>query len=138
MENDTQLEASFRLSESLLLFGSMVCAATYGVALTLYCICTRALLRRLRKPGIQRRTTYITLIYTTFAMACVTAYLGINHFFLQVSYIFHRDDFSGAPIIYYAFMLATDPVMVACTLLFAILDWLTLGVQVNLFLNDFY
>jgi hypothetical protein len=128
-KSDLPTPSSLLHSDALNLFRSLVCAVSYGVAFTLYGMCTRSLVRRLGKPG-QRKITLITLTYTTFAIACGSAYLGLTHYMNQMSYVFHRD-FPGGPSVYQAVVLVNQPPFLAFVILMAIVDWLTLGVQVS-------
>ncbi|KAF5356749.1 hypothetical protein D9756_006688 [Leucocoprinus leucothites] len=126
---DADAQAILRLEEALNLAGSMLCAVSYGVAFTLYCICARSLRRRHRKSG-QGKGAVIALVYTTFAMACATVFLGLTHYFIQMSYVFHRNDFADGPLIYEAYKLGSQPPYVTSLVFWAMLDWLTLGIQI--------
>ncbi|KAF5356744.1 hypothetical protein D9756_006687 [Leucocoprinus leucothites] len=123
------IEALLQLDDALNLSASMLCALTYGIALTFYCVCICSLYRRLCRDSEQRKNTWIAFAYTTFAIICATAYLAFSHYFIQMSFVFHRD-FPGGPAAYEGAVLSTQPPFVAGLVFIAMLDWLTLGVQI--------
>jgi hypothetical protein len=71
----------------------------------------------------------MTLAYTTFAIACGTIYLVLTRYVIQMAFVFHPD-FPGGPLMYEAIVLSPQAPFVIAVILMAMLDWLTLGIQV--------
>ncbi|KAJ3564888.1 hypothetical protein NP233_g7998 [Leucocoprinus birnbaumii] len=124
----SEKRAQIILLDSLNLLGFTFCAITYGVALVLYCICTHSLRQRLRKSP-RHRITIVTLSYTTFAIVCATALLGLLQYIIQTAYVPNRD-FPLGPALYEGLVLSTQPPFVLLLVLLLSMDWLTMGVQV--------
>ncbi|KXN81533.1 hypothetical protein AN958_04470 [Leucoagaricus sp. SymC.cos] len=119
---------SLHRADSSDLFAYTLCALTYGVVLSLYCLLVGSSYRGFRRPG-QRTGLLMTLVYSSLAMIGCTAFFVLTHYLVQVAYVYHRD-YPAGPSVYGRKILSSKPPYRASIAMVAALDWLTSGIQI--------
>lgn len=123
-------ETSFDiLNDSVnLIAETVICGVSYGVVLTLYCICTYFLFLQYRR-GENQRTAVISLIYTSVMLFLGTVYVASNARTAQLSYVNDRN-YPGGPA-QYAIFIFDQPITIVGLVAFFGANWMTDAVLVR-------
>lgn len=115
------------LNDSVHLIASTVITGmTYGVVLTLYCICAHILLPQVKT--VKRRQAVFTFIYISWMFLFCTVYVASNARNTQLAYVNNRN-FPGGPAQYTIFIFDQPTTKVGLVAFFAI-NWMTDAVLV--------
>jgi len=115
------------LNDSVHLIASTVITGmTYGVVLTLYCICAHILLPQVKT--VKRRQAVFTFIYISWMFFFCTVYVASNARNTQLAYVNNRN-FPGGPAQYTIFIFDQPTTKVGLVAFFAI-NWMTDAVLV--------
>jgi len=121
-------ESSFDiLNDSVNLIASTVITGmTYGVVLTLYCICAHILLPQVKT--VKRRQAVFTFIYISWMFFFCTVYVASNARTTQLAYVNNRN-FPGGPA-QYAIFIFDQPITTVGLVAFFAINWMTDAVLV--------
>lgn len=102
----------------------------YGIAFTLYCLCSVPLYSNLQKPNMRRRARF-SFFYISFLTVGITGILLTNGRVIQIAYINYAD-FPGGPLQYEASSNSfTNSIGVIGSILDSIVEALTAAIQVG-------
>ncbi|KAF9443087.1 hypothetical protein P691DRAFT_680251 [Macrolepiota fuliginosa MF-IS2] len=123
--------AQLFLFESLNLVASTTIGGLlWGIALSLYTLCTLSLLPQIRAKNHQdRRQAVFTFVHTSLVMTCGILFLTATTWITQQAYIYHND-FAGRPIEYEILYLHALPVGIVSIVFSVALDFLTIAIQI--------
>lgn len=94
----THSQSRLLLFESFDLLGNTAVGLSYGILLTLYCLCAQSLYLQLQDLYKKRQARF-TLAYTSFMLFCSTVYLISSSRLGQLAYI-DNVNFPGEPLQY--------------------------------------
>ncbi|KAF9442904.1 hypothetical protein P691DRAFT_809760 [Macrolepiota fuliginosa MF-IS2] len=120
----------------LLLFKSLDLVASttiggllWGIALSLYTLCTLSLLPQIQGLNHHdQQQAIFTLVYSSVVMICGILFLAATTWVTQQAYVYHND-FPGGPIEYKTLYLHAQPVGVIGIVFSVTLDLLTIAIQ---------
>ncbi|KAF9442512.1 hypothetical protein P691DRAFT_810496 [Macrolepiota fuliginosa MF-IS2] len=131
MSDTAPNRAQVLLFESLdLVASTTVGGLLWGIALSLYILCTLSLLPQIQAPSHRdRRRAIFTLAYASVVMICGILFLAATTWVTQQAYVYHND-FPGGPIEYETLYLHAQPVGIVGIVFSVALDILTVAIQI--------
>ncbi len=119
------LYETFDLTSSTTILGLL-----YGIAFTLYCLCSRLLCLQLSVPD-KRKQARFNLVYISLVLICGTTYLALVTRFMQLAYINHANDPEGPRGFKVSYNSTTEIFGVGIGIFDLAVETLTMAIQVG-------